>query len=66
MVSDPLAAMQPDSPLVHSYRDSNVLLEYHVRRGDVEAAFRAARMWSWSTPTAPARRNMPTCSRRRG
>ncbi|MCB9155212.1 MAG: xanthine dehydrogenase family protein [Caldilineae bacterium] len=42
VVTDPLAAMQPDSPLVHSYRDDNVLLEYHVRRGDMEAGFARA------------------------
>ena len=66
VVSDPLAAMQPDSPLVHAYHDSNVLLEYHVRRGDVDAAFAAAPTWWWNTPTALARRSMPTCSRKRG
>ncbi|MCB0244056.1 MAG: molybdopterin-dependent oxidoreductase, partial [Anaerolineae bacterium] len=42
VVSDPLAAMQPGSPLVHGYRDNNVLLEYHVRTGDVEAGFARA------------------------
>ena len=42
IVTDPLASMRPGSPLVHGYRDDNVLLEYHVRRGDMEAAFTQA------------------------
>ena len=42
VVNDPLEARQPDSPLVHAYRDSNVLLEYHIRRGDLDAAFAQA------------------------
>lgn len=42
IVTDPLAAMQPGTPLVHAYRDDNVLLTYHVRLGDVEAGLAAA------------------------
>ena len=42
VVNDPLEARQPDSPLVHAYRDSNVLLEYHIRRGELTAAFAQA------------------------
>ena len=42
VVNDPLEARQPDSPLVHAYRDSNVLLEYHIRRGELDAAFAQA------------------------
>ncbi len=52
VISDPLAAMQADAPILHpndftfpyGKRDlrSNVLLEYHLRHGDVEAGFAAA------------------------
>ncbi len=42
IVSDPLAARSPESPLVHASRADNVLLEYHIRRGDLEAAFAQA------------------------
>ncbi len=39
VVSDMLAAMQENAPLVHPERDSNVLCHYRIRKGDVEAAF---------------------------
>jgi CO/xanthine dehydrogenase Mo-binding subunit len=52
VITDPLEAMQPDAPILHPNRfnfpygernlHSNVLLEYHLRRGDVESAFAAA------------------------
>ncbi len=42
VVDDPLAAMQPDAPLVHPERESNVFIEYRIRKGDVEAAFAQA------------------------
>jgi CO/xanthine dehydrogenase Mo-binding subunit len=52
VITDPLAAMQPGSPVLHpndfAYPygvrnlSSNVLLEYHLRNGDVESAFAQA------------------------
>ena len=52
LVTDPFAAMQPDAPILHPYpfrypygeRDlnSNVLLEYVLRDGDVAAGFAQA------------------------
>ncbi len=52
VITDPLAAMQPAAPIIHpnafnfpyGERDlnSNVLLEYHLRHGDVDAAFAQA------------------------
>ncbi|MBX3001075.1 MAG: xanthine dehydrogenase family protein [Caldilineaceae bacterium] len=52
VITDPLAAMQPDAPILHPNNfnfpygernlHSNVLLEYHLRRGDVDSAFAAA------------------------
>ncbi len=52
LVTDPFQAMQPDAPLLHPEefpfpygerdRSSNVLLEYRLRRGNVEAAFAQA------------------------
>ncbi|MCB0113976.1 MAG: molybdopterin-dependent oxidoreductase, partial [Caldilineaceae bacterium] len=52
VLTDPIAAMQPDAPILHpnpfpfpyGERDiqSNVLLEYHLRHGDVDAAFAQA------------------------
>jgi CO/xanthine dehydrogenase Mo-binding subunit len=42
VVSDPLAAMQEGSPLVHASRDSNTLLTYHIRHGDIAAGFERA------------------------
>lgn len=42
VISDPLAAMQPDAELVHPDRGSNVLTHYRIRKGDVDEAFRQA------------------------
>ncbi|MFZ2360534.1 MAG: xanthine dehydrogenase family protein molybdopterin-binding subunit [Anaerolineae bacterium] len=42
LVVDVEAARQPDAPLLHPSIGSNVLLEYHIRRGDVEAGFAQA------------------------
>jgi CO/xanthine dehydrogenase Mo-binding subunit len=52
VISDPLAAMLPDAPILHPNEfaypygarnlHSNVLLEYQLRHGDVEAAFAQA------------------------
>lgn len=52
VITDPLAAVQPGAPILHPnsfdfpYGErnlhSNVLLEYHLRRGDTESAFAAA------------------------
>jgi CO/xanthine dehydrogenase Mo-binding subunit len=41
-VTDPRAAMQPDAPIVHADRGSNVLLHVPLRKGDVEQGFRDA------------------------
>jgi CO/xanthine dehydrogenase Mo-binding subunit len=42
LVVDLEAARQPDAPLLHPSIGSNVLLEYHIRRGDMEAGFAQA------------------------
>ncbi len=42
ILSDPVQAMQPESPRLHPERDSNVFCHYRIRKGDVEAAFAAA------------------------
>jgi CO/xanthine dehydrogenase Mo-binding subunit len=40
ILSDPLTAMRPDSPLLHPERgDSNVCVHYRIRKGDVDEAF---------------------------
>jgi CO/xanthine dehydrogenase Mo-binding subunit len=39
VVSDPVAAMRPDSPLVHPPRGTNVLEHLRIRKGDADAAF---------------------------
>lgn len=41
VVDDPLRAMAPEAPLVHEDLKSNVVKEYHISRGDVEADFAA-------------------------
>ncbi len=41
-VDDVQAARQPDAPLLHPSKGSNVLLEYHIRRGDIEEGFSQA------------------------
>jgi len=40
VVSTPQRALEPDAPLIHE--GGNVLAEHHVRKGDVEAAFKQA------------------------
>lgn len=42
VVTDMLAAMEPDAPLLHPDKGSNVILRYRIRKGDVEAAFKTA------------------------
>ncbi len=42
VVTDMLAAMEPDAPLLHPEKGSNVILRYRIRKGDVEAAFAGA------------------------
>ena len=42
VVSDPLAALDPDAPLIHPERDSNLLHQYDIVRGDVDSGFELA------------------------
>src|SRR3989442_9935319 len=42
VVADVEAALAPGAPLVHEQFATNVISEYHVGKGDVEAAFRRA------------------------
>jgi CO/xanthine dehydrogenase Mo-binding subunit len=42
LVGDALAALEPDAPLVHPERGTNVLLHQKIRKGDAEAAFAQA------------------------
>ncbi len=42
VVTDALAALEPDAPLVHPAHGSNVLLHQKIRKGDVERAFASA------------------------
>ncbi len=42
MVVDVEAARRPEAPLLHPSIGSNILLEYHIRRGDVAAGFALA------------------------
>ncbi len=42
LVTDPLAAMQPDAPLVHPELGTNILKHYRIRKGDIEAGFAQA------------------------
>ena len=42
VLCDPLAALEPDAPLVHPERGSNVLLHQRIRKGEVERAFAEA------------------------
>ncbi len=39
VVTDVLEAMQPNAPVLHPERDSNIFCHYRIRKGDVEAAF---------------------------
>ena len=41
VLSDPVAAMQPDAPLIHSARGTNVLRHVRIRKGDADALKRA-------------------------
>ena len=41
-VTDPRDALAPDAPLVHETRGSNVLTRIPIRKGDIEAGFKAA------------------------
>jgi len=41
-VTDPAAALEPGSPLVHAGRGTNLLLHVPIRKGDVAAGFAAA------------------------
>jgi CO/xanthine dehydrogenase Mo-binding subunit len=41
-VTDPRAALEPDAPLVHATRGTNVLARIPIRKGDVAAGFAAA------------------------
>ena len=41
-VTDPRQALEPDSPLVHPQRESNLLSKSTLKRGDVEAGFASA------------------------
>lgn len=42
VVTDPLEARQPSAPRLFPDSESNVFCHYHIRRGDVEAAFAVA------------------------
>jgi CO/xanthine dehydrogenase Mo-binding subunit len=42
VVDDPREAMRPDAPLVHEDRGTNVLKQFKVRKGNVEAGFARA------------------------
>ena len=43
VVTNPVAAMRPDSPLIHPERgDSNVCVHYKIRKGDIDDGFAKA------------------------
>jgi CO/xanthine dehydrogenase Mo-binding subunit len=42
VVTDPRAAMEEDSPLLHPDQESNVFTHFRIRKGDVQAAFERA------------------------
>ncbi|PKN91361.1 MAG: aldehyde oxidase [Chloroflexi bacterium HGW-Chloroflexi-6] len=42
VVTDMLAAMEADAPLLHPEKGSNVILRYRIRKGDAEAALKQA------------------------
>lgn len=42
VVTDPLVAMTPDAPLLHPERSSNVLVNYRIRKGNIEEGFAEA------------------------
>lgn len=39
IITDPRVAMQPDAPLLLPETDSNIVKSYHIRKGDVAAAW---------------------------
>ena len=57
-VFDPERAMQPDAPVLHDERGTNVAITIDVERGDVEAAFAASDVIveeTFAKPSAVAR-----------
>ena len=42
VLADPRRALDPDAPLVHPDKGTNLLAEGHIRKGDVEAGFAQA------------------------
>jgi CO/xanthine dehydrogenase Mo-binding subunit len=43
VLTDPVAAMGPEAPLLHPERgDTNICVHYRIRKGDVEQAFKSA------------------------
>ncbi|MCJ7677110.1 MAG: xanthine dehydrogenase family protein molybdopterin-binding subunit [Anaerolineales bacterium] len=42
VVTDPLAAREPDAPVLHPDRGSNVFCHYRIRKGDVDAGLARA------------------------
>jgi CO/xanthine dehydrogenase Mo-binding subunit len=54
VVTDPLAAMQAEAPLLHPDRSSNVFTHYRIRKGDVETGFAQADVVVEGTYRTPA------------
>jgi CO/xanthine dehydrogenase Mo-binding subunit len=52
-VTDPLRATDPDERRVHADRDSNVAVQFHIDRGDVDRAFAEADLVVSGTFTTP-------------
>ncbi len=42
VVTDPLEALKPDAPLLHPDKGTNIIHEYRIRKGDIEAGFAQA------------------------
>jgi len=42
IITDAVRAMQPNAPLLHPERESNIMLHYRIRKGDVDEAFSKA------------------------
>ncbi|MEN8171273.1 MAG: molybdopterin cofactor-binding domain-containing protein [Chloroflexota bacterium] len=42
VITDAVGAMQPDAPLLHPERETNIMLHYRIRKGDVDEAFSKA------------------------
>lgn len=53
VITDPREAMKPDAPRIHPDQDSNVLLHYQIRKGDIEKAFTRADVIVESTYRTP-------------